>query len=36
MENHPDVAKAMAKTHEEDPHRWGKEMKPKWEAAGES
>lgn len=32
MEAHPDVADAMKKMHEEDPARWGKTMKPKWEA----
>jgi predicted small metal-binding protein len=35
MEKHPDVAKAMEKTHKEDPKKWGKEMKPKWDAAPE-
>jgi predicted small metal-binding protein len=35
MDKHPDVARQMAKMHEEDPKRWGKEMKPKWEAAKE-
>ena len=33
MENHPDTAKEMEKMHSEDPERWGKEHKPKWEAA---
>lgn len=33
MEKHPDVAKEMEKIHNEDPHKWGKEMKPKWDAA---
>jgi len=36
MDRHPDVAKKMAKMHEEDPKRWGKEMKPKWDAAKET
>ena len=35
MEKHPDVAKAMQKMHEQDPKKWGTEMKPKWEAAEE-
>jgi hypothetical protein len=30
MEKHPDVAKEMEKMHNEDPKKWGKEMKPKW------
>ena len=33
MAKHPDVAKDMEKMHNEDPNRWGREMKPKWEAA---
>ena len=33
MEKHPDVAKEMEKMHKEDPKKWGKEMKPKWDAA---
>jgi predicted small metal-binding protein len=33
MANHPDVAKNMEKMHNEDPARWAKEMKPKWDAA---
>ncbi|MDB5239075.1 MAG: hypothetical protein JWO00_410 [Candidatus Parcubacteria bacterium] len=36
MENHPDVAKEMEKMHTEDPQKWGKEMRPKWEAAAET
>ena len=35
MEKHPDVAKEMAAMHKEDPKKWGKEMKPKWDAAVE-
>jgi len=31
IEKHPDVAAAMKTLHEEDPERWGREMKPKWE-----
>jgi hypothetical protein len=30
------VAKEMEKMHNEDPKRWGKEMKPKWDAAPEA
>jgi predicted small metal-binding protein len=36
MKNHPDVAKAMEEMHRRDPEKWGKEMKPKWEAAPEA
>ncbi|MBV8373343.1 MAG: DUF1059 domain-containing protein [Candidatus Eremiobacteraeota bacterium] len=35
METHPDVAKQMEKMHNDDPQKWSKEMKPKWEAAPE-
>jgi len=33
MEKHPDVARQMEKMHNEDPKKWGREMKPKWEKA---
>ncbi len=33
MANHPDTAKEMEKMHNEDPEKWGKEYKPKWESA---
>lgn len=33
METHPDMAKDMKKMHEDDPKKWGREMKPKWDAA---
>ena len=33
MQMHPDVAEKMKKMHEEDPKKWGNEMKPKWDAA---
>ena len=36
MEKHPDVAKKMEQMHNEDPKKWGKEMKPKWETAAET
>jgi hypothetical protein len=36
MDKHPDVAKSMQKMHADDPAKWGKEMKPKWDAAPES
>jgi hypothetical protein len=36
MERHPDVAKKMERMHKEDPKKWGKEMKPKWDAAPET
>jgi predicted small metal-binding protein len=32
-ENHPDLAKKMEKMHKEDPKRWGRETKPKFDAA---
>jgi predicted small metal-binding protein len=35
MDKHPDVAKKMEKMHNEDPQRWARETKPKWEAAAE-
>ena len=35
MEKHPDVAKKKERMHNEDPEQWGREMKPKWEAARE-
>ena len=35
MENHPDVAKEMEKMHKEDPKKWGREMKPKFDNAQE-
>jgi predicted small metal-binding protein len=35
MANHPDVAKQMEQMHNEDPKRWSKETKPKWDAAPE-
>lgn len=33
MDGHPYVAKAMEKMHNEDPQKWGREMKPKFDAA---
>ena len=33
IESHPDVARKMERMHNEDPQRWGREMKPKWDAA---
>ena len=35
MDKHPDVAEKMKQMHAEDPEKWGKEVKPKWEAAPE-
>jgi predicted small metal-binding protein len=32
MQNHPDTAKTMERDHNEDPRRWGREMRPKWDA----
>jgi predicted small metal-binding protein len=34
-ENHPEVAKQMERMHNEDPKKWGRETKPKWEATPE-
>jgi len=36
IEQHPDTAKAMEKMHNEDPRRWAREMRPKWERKPES
>jgi predicted small metal-binding protein len=36
MEKHPDTAKAMVEMHSTDPKKWGREMKPKWEATPDS
>jgi len=36
MEKHPDTAEAMKKMHDADPKKWGREMKPKWEAKPEA
>jgi predicted small metal-binding protein len=33
IENHPETAKEMEAMHNEDPKKWGSEMKPKWDAA---
>jgi predicted small metal-binding protein len=35
MEKQPDVAKEMEKMHNEDPKKWGREMKPKFDNAQE-
>jgi predicted nucleic acid-binding Zn ribbon protein len=35
MAKHPEVAKQMEKMHNEDPMKWGREMKPKFENAPE-
>jgi hypothetical protein len=35
MAKHPDVAKQMEALHQNDPTKWGREMKPKWDAAAE-
>lgn len=35
IEKHPDVAKQMEHMHNQDPKKWGKEMKPKWDATPE-
>jgi predicted small metal-binding protein len=33
MENHPETTKAMEKMHNEEPKKWGRQMKPRWDAA---
>jgi predicted small metal-binding protein len=35
MDRHPEVAMKMEKMHNEDPEKWAREMKPKWDAAPE-
>jgi predicted small metal-binding protein len=35
MDKHPDVVKEMEKMHKEDPKKWGREMKPKFDNAQE-
>jgi predicted small metal-binding protein len=35
MAKHPDVAKKMEAMHNEDPKKWGREMKPKFDRAQE-
>jgi len=34
-DNHPETVKEMEQMHNDDPEKWGKEMKPKWDAAPE-
>lgn len=33
LKNHPHTAKEMKEMHKENPEKWGKEMKPKWDMA---
>jgi predicted small metal-binding protein len=33
VQSHPDVAKKMEQMHDQAPKKWGREMKPKWDAA---
>jgi hypothetical protein len=35
MSNHPQTAEEMKKMHEQDPKKWNRETKPKWDAAAE-
>jgi predicted small metal-binding protein len=35
MDEHPDVARKMEKMHDDDPDKWNRLMKPKWQAAPE-
>lgn len=32
MKEHPETAKEMQRMHEQDPKKWGREMKPKWDS----
>jgi len=32
MKEHPATAKEMENMHNDDPQRWGRETKPKWDA----
>lgn len=32
MANHSDLAKRMEEMYKEDPHKWGRTYKPKWDA----
>ncbi|MEO6225546.1 MAG: hypothetical protein ABIO80_06815 [Sphingomicrobium sp.] len=32
IEKHPEVAENMKRMHDEDPERWGRETKPKWDS----
>ena len=32
MDNHPEVARRMEEMHSKDPKKWGREMRPKWDA----
>ncbi len=36
MASHPDTAKDMERMHKQDPKKWGREMKPKWDAKAET
>jgi predicted small metal-binding protein len=36
MAEHPDVAKKMEQMHNDDPKKWARETKPKWDAAKET
>jgi predicted small metal-binding protein len=36
IQQHPDTAKEMEKMHNQDPKKWGRETKPKWDAIPET
>jgi hypothetical protein len=36
MDEQPDVARQMEEMHRQDPRKWARETKPKWEAAAET
>ena len=36
IREHPNTAKAMEEMHNQDPRRWAREMKPKWEATAQA
>ena len=36
MQEHQQTAKDMQKMHEQDPKKWGREMRPKWDSKPEA
>ena len=36
LREHPHTAEEMKRMHEQDPKKWGREMKPKWDARAET
>ena len=35
IKDHPDTARKMEKMHNDDPKKWGRTYKPKWDASSE-